>query len=344
MRKIHFPRMALASVGAVAAMALTVGVLTADPAAAEECYLRPIAATVPAGQILKAEVVDESGAVVSRYLINPSARVCVYEVINPDSPARPYSSIVVYDSSGRSELDGTTLEIYETSSDGYSRIESKMDRLVGQPLNVVGHQSRDGLETLVVETELESKEGISPVRITGYVDVATGLLVREEIVEGLQKVVIVQETVRPEAEEYASLRRDQLPDLATRMRQQRLRSIGEMSPDLAVLPHGLGGLSLLWVVPSGEYDYVRLDYQASDAPGRSVAAMRVWFEPPSDYPTKMLVPLSEATEEDLDSATRVCFAQGGIAIQIIAEKELGNMSAMNLAKSLVPFVAAELEQ
>jgi hypothetical protein len=319
--------------------------IDAGKANASTRLVQPISSVVPQGQLLKVDVTDANGRHAGTYLIDPAAQRCVNVVADDEAdPSRPYAAIVVYDSSGRAELDGTTLEVWETEKDSYARMQTKFDALGGQTVAVSGNTTINGVDTVVVEGERTSKDGKETVGFRAYVDSSSGLVVRQEISSGGEKVILSSKIIAADSEQFAEVTRATLRDLAATMASGRVKALTAVDYPVMVLPEGFNGLSLLALVPSGEGpDYIRLDYQTAKAPGRYAVAIRIWdLNAKSDYPVDMLLPLDQAKEEDLGSATRISFRHGDSAIQVMVEKEFLSVAASELARVLVPISQAGL--
>lgn len=310
----------------------------AVPTHAETRLIPPLASVVPPGKAVAVEVTGSHDEHLASYLVRPRERRAVHLIRNPGESSRPYAAIVVYDEDGLSELGGTTLEIHRSEQDAYGRIEPKLNGLSGHEVKVVGGQTVQGVETTVVQGTRRLPETDIALQVKGFVD-DRGVVIREETTgEKGGGLVITREVIDPAAHEFGDLSRQNLQELASEMLAGRIAALSRRSYEVPALPEGLHDLSLMWVMPDDEGNYVRLEYQASDSPHRPAAAIEVWnLDARSDYPADLLASLSAARVEDLGSARRITFRWSkNTAVQILTEKEFTSVSPKTLAGELVP--------
>jgi len=330
------------AVCAGAAIAVTCALLLkSEPATASTRVVAPMASVVPAGKLMKVEVSNSGGALGSTYLVDPANRTCVYAVPGEGGDARPYAAIAVYDASGQSEINGVTLEIYSTSSHDYSEIEAKLDTLGGQVVQVSGDAQIAGVDVVVVEGKKVSPEIGQTVDIRGYLDPQTGVVVREEMTAGKDKLVLTRSIVSPGDEELGAVSRESLGEVVDDMKRERLQVASTADFPVLVLPKGALGLTFASLVPSGEPDYARVEYYQGSGPENLAVVIRIWnLDTSADKLRGRYVPLEQVENEPLEAgpagSTRFSFQYRNAAVQIWAMAGKVSLPASEIAKMLVP--------
>lgn len=325
----------VAAVAAVLVPALAMSSASGDPP--ERIGVRPAAETVPDGQILKVIHLTEAGETTDRYLVDPEQRRCVHEIVE-GAACPPFAALLVYDDSGVTEISGVTLDIYEMPGT-YEEAISGLDPLGGRTLEQVGAREIAGVLTQIVkgEASVGADAGETTVGVAGFIDPSTGLVIREEITDGRSITVVTREFVSPSAEPYGEVDRSQIKTLVEITRAQRLEALGRLPYTAFVLPDGTDGLSLMWVMPSQDGNWCRLEYESASAPGRPAASVELWnLDAYPDYPSDMLRPLGEARIDDDAEVQRASFRVGDTAVQVQVEKACLDVPAVELAAELVP--------
>ena len=109
------------------------------------------------------------------------------------------------------------------------------------------------------------------------------------------------------------------------------------------MPDGADGLSLMWLAPSVDLDYCRLEYESAAAPGEgAVSVVLRDLEAHPDYPPDLLRSLEEARVDDSSDFQRVSFRLGDTGVQVLVVKNYTRSSAMEWAGRLVPLGDAGL--
>lgn len=332
----------------VASVAVSIPIATASSTskgAPPSIAVRPSVAVVPEGRVLRVSESNASGVVVGRYVVDPARRVVVYEDLGGISVA-PFAALGVCDDSGRSEVCGSTLEVFETSVK-YEQAVARLDNLAGRTMRQMGTKRIAGVLTDVVEgtKNVPGDDGSATLHITGFVDPDSGLVVREEITDGSRTRVVQREFIDRSDEEYGGLVRSDVTRLAEQLRRQRIEGLETSDHPIYALKNGAQGLSLLWVMVSTDGDWCRLEYQSVSAPGCPAASVTSWdlAEYP-DYPSDMLQTLSQARIDDDAEIQRVSFRLGDTAVQVQVEKPcMPDVEVIDLASLLVVSSAAGLE-
>ena len=135
-----------------------------------------------------------------------------------------------------------------------------------------------------------------------------------------------------------------LVGLAESIRAERIESVGGLPWATFALPQGKDGLSLMWLAPSVDLDYCRLEYESATAPGEgAVSVVLRDLKAHPDYPTDLLSPLEDARVDDSSDFQRVSFRRGDTGVQVLVVKDYTELSAMEWAGKLVPLGDAGLK-
>lgn len=346
MRPVTRTRKILYAAGVLCVAAAALGyVLTAGArdATASTWLIQPLAVVVPDGKVVDIKVTGPGELATAEYVVDPHSRVCVHAILGDNGASRPYDAVLVYQDSGRSELNAVNLEIYETESDTYSRMEAKLEKLAGQTVKVTGEETVEGLRLIKFRAEQTADQDGRAVCIEGSLDASTGLVVREQRSTEDETIVLVRRVISREETEFGTLTRASLPQLAEKMRTERLQALAQANFEVLVLPDGEYDLRVMSVVPSGAPDYVRIDYETAREPGRSAAVIRIWdASTKPDIAAEAAQTLAAAEEVDLGADTVVSFLADGSVIQVRVVKELVEVSALELAKKLVDLLDSGL--
>lgn len=293
-----------------------------------------IRSVVPQDKVLQVNVESRSGIELATYYLDPYDKRAVHLIHNHDEAARPYAALLVYDEVGRTELDGTTLEVYEYDRDSYDRLELKFSGLSGMDPQTVGKDIIGNTEVTVLMTRLEIP-GSGEVPVRSYVD-ERGLVVREEIGDE-NGTVVSRALVDLNMENRGKLVRSDVKKLAATERARRIATLAGASYQIPVVAESFDPLTLMWVMPDSNWDYVRFEYEDREFPGRPAVAISVWnLEAVPDYPAQFLSPLADAESQDLGSVQRLAFRwKGQTAVQIQTQKEVTPVSPAEVAGNLV---------
>ncbi len=336
--------------GVAVACALMLGSGTAS---ASERLIQPMSAVVPSGQLLKIQLSDSKGNLGSMYLVDPAAKTCVHLSASPEGgKVRPFGALYVYTAAGVSSLSGVTLETRETTVRNYSWIEAKLDWLGNQVVREEGTASLDGREVIVVRGQVISKETGQPIEVKGYLDPVSGIVVREESRAGDEVTIVTRQLVSPAEEELSALAKRPLSELASKMRRAWFQAAAEAKFPVLVLPEQLAeklGVRLASFVPSGEPDYVSIDYWAGPEPQDLAIVIRIWdLDTREESFWKERVPLEQAVERSWrarpEGSPEIAFQQdnAGVKVEVIGGKV--ELSAEEVARMLVPIKESGLLQ
>lgn len=222
-------------------------------------------------------------------------------------------------------------------------MEAKLDKLAGQTVKVTGEETVEGLRLIKFRAEQTVDQDGQAVCIEGSVDASTGLVVREQRSTEDETIVLVRRVISREETEFGTLTRASLPQLAEKMRTERLQALAHANFEVLVLPDGEYDLEVMYVVLSGAPDYVRIDYETAGEPGRSAVVIRIWdANTKPDVVPEAAQTLAVAEEVDLGADAVVSFLANGSVIQVRVVKELVEVSALELAKKLVDLLDSGL--
>ena len=304
---------------------------------------------VPPGQVVRITHTTDSGQLTDWYLVDPHDRRCVHVIAESACP--PFCALLVFDDSGRSSLSGLTLEVREDSgldtpaADDYEEAVSRLDTLAGQTLEQLGVEEVNGELTWVVKGEktVTGDSGDRTLYVTGYVDPSTGLVVREEVSDGSEEFLVTRELGYASSWQYGEIGRSDLGTVAASIRTERIDAMSDLPWATFALPEGENGLSLMWLAPSVDSDYCRLEYESSVAPGEgavSVVLRNLKAHP--DYPLELLQPLADARVEGSNDFQRISFRLGDTAVQVLVVNRYTELSARDWAGQLLPLEDAGL--
>jgi len=311
--------------------------------------IKPISSVlVYPGQLIKVQEMSSSGQVESMYLVNPNAKTCVhvvYDVMPGKGKSNPYVDISVFDRSGYSAIGGTSLEVNSSngSANNYSVALSRLDGRGGKVARVVGEANIDGVHATVLESTEAASDGGETipsvrVKVKEYVEMKTGLVVREERSYGSETAVTTRRLVPAAGEQFGNLTRNSVAGLATQLRHQKMQGIADADFAILALPKGALGLTVGGVTSQGAPDFAMIEYYKGKTPRDLAVQIRIWNLAVHSGQFKDGLPsLADAKVRNIEGGgTQVTYKYQTVAIDIWTVGTKVGLSAKEIAKMLLP--------
>jgi hypothetical protein len=314
------------SIGVILASGLLVGCTGSDgtPSVDSKVTIKSMAEVpVAAGQLIEELGLDFKGQQTVRVVIDPVAHRGFREIFDPTAPL-PGFGFTVFDEGGNSEMNATDLEVYPYGGAGFEGFIGIYDRLKGQSVEVMGYETIEGRQAYVVSTTVSVAEGKSTAGVKAYVDVATGLVVREERTGGIQIPRVERRIIPSTPELLQRMDLKAMDKIVEGYRQQRAAMLTSAPFPVYGLPKGYQGLAITSIIPSDAWHMVQIRY------GSTISVRTLDPSTDPEYGSQYLKPLEQAWRESDGSTTVLRFSLGGMGIEVQAPADMAKQVAQDL--------------
>jgi hypothetical protein len=298
---------------AALSLGISAGFLAAAHASASETEVVDSALRhVPAGYVLLENVEYVDSGETESIVIDSERRLGRLE--EPAGSALG-SNVTLFNDDGHTTLDCYRLRLF-TGEANIDALVRRADLLEGIPAVHVGDAKVDGLAVDVLSANIADPEGRAEVSVEAYVDMSSGLRIREEWKsDGKSTTVITRRFVARSPDISACLESSSLDGTLATLEQARLSQLDKLPyqvfrirDDCLVLEH---------VIPGSNWNSVRLEYAATDSPDRIVAVVSSWdMSKTASYPAELTAEKSSAVLEKSEAGSRLSWSEGETAVQL----------------------------